>query len=199
MTQFDAQNKGNTYEIKVLQAIHDYPEENHNGILRIVVPKHMAKNTAEKSIKRLIDRKVIIPQTVGNKKYYRIIRPELNKTKENLDKGTIIYYQILLAEIQNLEKQYSKLDTEGKTVRSLWILQLLTRLNTAYTIQNAIIDPEKLLMKNFRVSVQLLIKKIFDIILNDKKSRSLVYPIVSQSFHLVNEAIDYQSLTEKKQ
>ncbi|MGI0046560.1 MAG: hypothetical protein ACREBB_05155, partial [Nitrosotalea sp.] len=56
----------------IIRTIRSHPDIHHNGLKRLIVPRHMATKTFEHIIKDFIERKMINVQSIKNRKHYSI-------------------------------------------------------------------------------------------------------------------------------
>ena len=80
----------NIYEREriVLQCIQNNPKSHHNALVKIIVPKFMAKTTFEKSRDSLLNKGIIFVENKGNMKFYVPTPNYAEKSQQRLEQNT---------------------------------------------------------------------------------------------------------------
>jgi len=77
----------------ILQCIRDNPHLHHNGLLKIIVPKYMAKTTFEKTRNSLVGKEIIFVEKKRNMKFYVLTPNYREKSQQRLEQNTNKTYQ----------------------------------------------------------------------------------------------------------
>ena len=72
MSQFEREERVFGREKAILEEVQKNPNLHHNALLKLIVPKHMAKTTFERTKNRLIEKNILSASQIGNKKFYSI-------------------------------------------------------------------------------------------------------------------------------
>lgn len=107
-------NASKERESAIIKEIQSHPETHHNGLKRLVVPQHMATKTFDRTIKDLIERKVIDVESVGNQKHYTItLRFPDNAVKKNISEISQLLDE-MQRRLNELKRTYQKFSKKKK-------------------------------------------------------------------------------------
>ncbi len=100
MSRFEANNISFERERAVLDAIRKNPDLHHNGLIKLIVPKYMAKTTFEKTKNHLLEKNVLEVIQKGNRKFYCITENYLKKSQQLIERISHENYQYLQHEVR---------------------------------------------------------------------------------------------------
>lgn len=167
-------------EVKILEIISKNPDIHHNELLRIIEEKKlMAKRTAEKNIRFLLERGIIISHEVGNQKQYAVNVGVEQFDPEKLEKSIIIWSKFDAKELEKLEKVFPKLSIEHKAGESLMLIKLVMQNIAQLSLLNSLHDPKQELYKKEIIQLKKSIRKIIDTIRKDKDYK-IIYPLIME-------------------
>ena len=176
-SQFEPEEIGFEREHVILEEIRKNPDLHHNALIKLLVPKWMAKTTFEKIRDNLIEKNVLSIDLKGNKKYYSITENYQKKSLQQIERITHETYQTLQHEIRRVKENFHHKDVTEKISMSVQLLRGLMQTDNGFTILDATKNPKKTLYKDEHLEIQEMISKMFEVITNDKDFE-LVYPTV---------------------
>jgi hypothetical protein len=176
----------NNYEREriILQCIRDNPHLHHNGLLKIIVPEHMAKTTFEKTRNSLVEKEIIFVERKRNMKFYVLTPNYKEKSQQRLEQNTNKTYHDLKLKIKRLDADYPHKDIDDKILITNMLLTSLLQTDNGFTILDSIKNPKKTLYRDEHLMIQQLIFQLFKIIKTDVDYELLFPTIVS--YHLGN-------------
>ena len=167
------------YEFEVLETIQKNPDIHHNALLRLVVPKFMAKKTAEKSIKSLSQRGMIYIHKVGRQTQYAFNEGKDQINPEDLKKSALIWRMFDELDVKQLKQRYHELPTMQKTSESLFQIQRALHNISKLSFLEALENPNEESLKKEKLKLKKMIRTIIDIVRKDKDYK-IVYPVIMQ-------------------
>ena len=176
----------NVYEREriVLQCIKNNPQSHHNALVKIIVPKFMAKTTFEKSRDSLLEKEIIFVEKKGNMKFYIPTPNYKEKSQQHLEQNTNKTFHDLKLKLRRLDVDYPHKDVDEKILIATMLLQSLLQTDNGFTILDSIKNPKKTLYRDEHLMIQQLISQIFKIIKNDIDYELIIPTIVS--YHQAN-------------
>ena len=168
----------------ILQCIRDNPHLHHNGLLKIIVPKYMAKTTFEKTRNSLVEKEIIFVEKKRNMKFYVLTPNYREKSQQRLEQNTNKTYHDLKLKIKRLDVDYPHKDIDDKILITNMLLTSLLQTDNGFTILDSIKNPKKTLYQDEHLTIQQLIFQLFKIIKTDVDYELLFPTIVS--YHLGN-------------
>jgi hypothetical protein len=168
----------------ILQCIRDNPHLHHNGLLKIIVPKYMAKTTFEKTRNSLVEKEIIFVEKKRNMKFYVLTPNYREKSQQRLEQNTNKTYHDLKLKIKRLDVDYPHKDIDDKILITNMLLTSLLQTDNGFTILDSIKNPKKTLYQDEHLMIQQLIFQLFKIIKTDVDCELLFPTIVS--YHLGN-------------
>jgi hypothetical protein len=168
----------------ILQCIRDNPHLHHNGLLKIIVPKYMAKTTFEKTRNSLVEKEIIFVEKKRNMKFYVLTPNYREKSQQRLEQNTNKTYHDLKLKIKRLDVDYPHKDIDDKILITNMLLTSLLQTDNGFTILDSIKNPKKTLYQDEHLMIQQLIFQLFKIIKTDVDYELLFPTIVS--YHLGN-------------
>ena len=163
----------------LLEHIQKNPELHHNALLKLVVPKFMAKTTFEKTRDSLIEKEIVYVQSKSNMKFYHITENYTHKAAQHIEQTTNNSFHDLKLQIKRLETDFPHKDIDEKINTSNSLLKRLLQTDNGFTILDSIKNPKKTLYRDEHLTIQQLIFQVYEIIQNDKDSELLVPTITS--------------------
>jgi len=176
----------NVYEREriVLQCIKNNPQSHHNALVKIIVPKFMAKTTFEKSRDSLLEKEIIFVEKKRNMKFYIPTPNYKEKSQQHLEQNTNKTFHDLKLKLRRLDVDYPHKDVDEKILIATMLLQSLLQTDNGFTILDSIKNPKKTLYRDEHLMIQQLISQIFKIIKNDIDYELIIPTIVS--YHQAN-------------
>ncbi|MFB5632277.1 MAG: hypothetical protein ACE5Q9_03000 [Nitrosopumilus sp.] len=163
----------------ILEKIQENPELHHNALLKLVVPKFMAKTTFEKTRDSLIDKEIIYVHSQSNMKFYHLTENYTHKAAQHIEHTTNNSFHDLKLKIKRLETDFPHKDVDEKINTSNSLLKRLLETDNGFTILDSIKNPKKTLYRDEHLTIQQLIYQVYEIIKNDKDSELLIPTITS--------------------
>jgi hypothetical protein len=163
----------------ILEHIKENPELHHNALLKLVVPKFMAKTTFEKTRDSLVEKEIIFVNSKSNMKFYHLTENYTHKAAQHIEQTTNNSFHDLKIQIKRLETDFPHKDIDEKITISNSILRRLLQTDNGFTILDSIKNPKKTLYRDEHLTIQQLIYQVYEIIQNDKDSELLVPTIIS--------------------
>jgi len=177
MSRFEANNISFERERAVLDAIRKNPDLHHNGLIKLIVPKYMAKTTFEKTKNRLLEKNVLEVIQKGNRKFYGITENYQKKSQQLIERISHENYQYLQHEVRREKENYSHKDVNEKISKSVQLLRGLLQTDNEYTLLDSVKNAKKTLYKDEHQIIQEMISKVFEMI-KDDKDFEIIYPAV---------------------
>ena len=176
----------NIYEREriVLQCIKNNPQLHHNALVKIIVPKFMAKTTFEKARDSLLAKEIIFVEKKGNMKFYVPTHNYREKAQRHLEQNTNKTYHDLKLKFKRLDVDYPRIDIDEKILIATMLLQSLLQTDNGFTVLDSIKNPTKTLYRDEHLVIQQLISHIFKVIKNDIDYELIIPTIVS--YHQAN-------------
>ena len=176
----------NIYEREriVLQCIKNNPQLHHNALVKIIVPKFMAKTTFEKARDSLLAKEIIFVEKKGNMKFYVPTHNYREKAQRHLEQNTNKTYHDLKLKFKRLDVDYPRKDIDEKILIATMLLQSLLQTDNGFTVLDSIKNPTKTLYRDEHLVIQQLISHIFKVIKNDIDYELIIPTIVS--YHQAN-------------
>lgn len=170
-----------TYEREriVLENIKNNADLHHNALLKIIVPKFMAKTTFEKTRDSLLEKEIITVQSKGNMKFYFLTENYEQKSQRHIERSTTNSFHDLKLKIKKLDVDYPHKDVDQKIIIANSLLRNLLNADNGFTILDSAKNPKKTLYKDEHLMIQQLIHQIFEIIRHDKDFEIIFPTIVS--------------------
>ena len=112
----------------IFENIKDNPELHHNALLKLVVPRFMAKTTFEKTRDSLIEKEIIYVESKGNMKFYHITENYAHKAAQHIEQTTNNSFHDLKLQIKRLGTDFPHKDVDEKITTSNSILNNLIDL-----------------------------------------------------------------------
>ncbi|MHA7733702.1 hypothetical protein [Nitrosopumilus sp. S6] len=163
----------------LLEHIKENPKLHHNALMKLVVPKFMAKTTFEKTRDSLMEKEIIFVNAEKNMKFYRITENYAHKAAQHIEQTTNNSFHDLKIQIKRLETDFPHKDIDEKIHTSNLLLKQLLQTDNGFTILDSIKNPKKTLYRDEHLSIQQLIYQVYEIIQNDKDSELLLPTITS--------------------
>ena len=177
-------------ERTVLEFIKKFPDVHHNALLKMIVPKYMAKTTFEKTRNYLVEREVILVQKKGNMKIYVLTLNYELKSQQHIERLTNTAFHNLKNHIKKLETDYRHKDVNEKIAIANSLLKNILQTDTGFTILDSVKNPKKTLYHDEHLTIQQLIHEVFKIIYLDKDYDTIYPTIMSHIWSIM--PTDYQ-------
>jgi hypothetical protein len=177
MSRFEANNISFERERAVLDAIRKNPDLHHNGLIKLIVPKYMAKTTFEKTKNHLLEKNVLEVIQKGNRKFYCITENYLKKSQQLIERISHENYQYLQHEVRREKENYHHKDVNEKISKSVQMLRGLLQTDNEFTLLDSVKNPKKTLYKDEHQIIQEMISKVLKMIKDDKDFK-IIYPAV---------------------
>lgn len=177
--EYPNSNEMSRYEFTTLEIIQKNPDIHHNALLKIVVPKHMAKKTAEKAIRSLSQRGLIFIHKVGRQTQYSFNEGKDQINPEQLKKSILTWTRFDEADTINLKQCYSNLSTIQKASESLFQIQLALQNISQLSFLESLEEPKEEPYKKEKLKLKKRIREIIDLIRNDEDYK-IIYPVIMQ-------------------
>ncbi|TSA18096.1 MAG: hypothetical protein D4R72_02825 [Nitrosopumilales archaeon] len=101
-------------EMAIVKEIQLHPNIHQNALKRLVVPKHMAGKTFERTKKELVERRAIYLKKVGNQYHYTVALGDPDSSvKVNLD-SFFGLLKDMTKELKEMEEKYPKFSKNKK-------------------------------------------------------------------------------------
>ncbi len=176
MSQFEPEETSIERERAILEEIQKNPKLHHNALIKLMVPKYMAKTTFEKTKNHMLEKNVLSVTIVGNKKFYKITEDYQKKSLQLVERISHENYQHIQHEIKRI-KDYHHKDVNEKISLYSQLLRELLLTDNRFTLLDSIKNPKKTLYKDEHLSIQEMISKVFQMI-EDDQDYNLIYPVV---------------------
>ena len=122
----------------IFENIKDNPDLHHNALLKLVVPKFMAKTTFEKTRNSLIEKEIIYVQSKGNMKFYHITENYTHKAAQHIEQTTNNSFHDLKLQTKRLGTDFPHKDIDEKINTSNSILRRLLQTDNGFTILDSL-------------------------------------------------------------
>ena len=172
----------------VFEIIKENPDLHHNALLKLIVPKFMAKTTFEKTRDSLLEKEVIFVQMQGNMKFYVITENYEEKIQHRIERNTNNSYHDLKLEIKRLDTDYPHKDADEKIILANSLLRNLIRVDNGFTILDSAKNPKKTLYHDEHLTIQQLIHRVFQVIKKDKDFE-IIFPTLVSNVGLITPQI----------
>ncbi|HUT05764.1 MAG TPA: hypothetical protein VMW74_03625 [Nitrosopumilaceae archaeon] len=176
MSQFEPKETSFERERAILEEIRKNPNLHHNALIKLMVPKYMAKTTFEKTKNHMLEKNVLSVTKRGNKNFYHITENYQKKSLQMMERITHENYQRLQHEIKRI-KDHQHIGVNEKISTCVQLLRELLSTDNGFTILDSVKNPKKTLYKDEHLSIQEMISKVFEIIIEDRDFE-LIYPVV---------------------
>ena len=163
----------------LLECIRSNPNFHHNALLKLIVPKFMAKSTFEKTRDSLLEKEIISVQNKGNMKFYFVTENYEQKSQQHIERSTTNSFHDLKFKIKKLDVDYPHKDVDEKIIIANSLLRNLLNADNGFTILDSAKNPKKTLYKDEHLTIQQLIHHIFEIVRHDKDFEIIFPTIVS--------------------
>ena len=177
-------------ERTVLEFIKKFPDVHHNALLKMIVPKYMAKTTFEKTRDYLLEREAISVQKKGNMKIYVLTLNYELKSQQHIERLTNTAFHNLKNHIKKLETDYRHKGVNEKITIANSLLKNILQTDAGFTILDSVKNPKKTLYHDEHLTIQQLIHEVFKIIYSDKDYDTIYPTIMSHIWSIV--PTDYQ-------
>ena len=177
MSRFEADNISFERERAVLDAIRKNPDLHHNGLIKLIVPKYMAKTTFEKTKNHLLEKNVLEVIQKGNRNCYCITENYQKKSLQLTERISHENYQYLQHEVRREKENYHHKDVNEKISKSVQLLRGLLQTDNEFTLLDSVKNSKKTLYKDEHQIIQEMISKVFEMI-KDDKDFEIIYPAV---------------------
>ena len=169
----------NMYEREriILQCIQNNPAFHHNALVKIIVPKFMAKTTFEKSKNSLLNKGIIFVESKGNMKFYVPTPNYEQQSQQRLEQNTNKTFHDLKLKISKLDADYPRKDIDEKILIATTLFKSLLETDNGFTILDSIKNPKKTLYRDEHLMIQQLLSRVFKIIKNDV-DYGLIFPTI---------------------
>ncbi len=179
MSRYEPNLKMYERERILVESIQSNPNLHHNALLKLIVPKFMAKTTFEKTRDSLLEKEIIIVQTKGNMKFYFVTENYEQKSQRRIERSTTNSFHDLKLKIKKLDSDYPHKDVDQKIIIANSLLRNLLNTDNGFTILDSAKNPKKTLYKDEHLTIQQLIHQIFEVIRHDKDFEIIFPSIVS--------------------
>ena len=177
MSQFEPEETSFEREKVILEEIRKNPDRHHNELIKVLVPKFMAKTTFEKTRDSLIEKNIISSQMQGNRKFYQITENYQKKILQLIERITQSNFQYLQHEIKRLKEDFHHKDVNEKISISLKLFGELFQTVNGFTILDAIKNSKKTLYKEEHLKIQEMIFDVLQSIAQDKDVE-IIFPLI---------------------
>jgi hypothetical protein len=179
MSQYEPDLEMYERERIVLENIKNNPNLHHNALIKLIVPKFMAKTTFEKTRDSLLEKEIISVHIKGNMKFYRQTENYEQKSQQHIERSTNNSFHDLKLKIKRLDADYQHKDVDEKIRIANSLLRNLLQTDNGFTILDSAKNPKKTLYRDEHLTIQQLIHQIFEMIRHDKDFEIIFPTIVS--------------------
>ena len=192
MTYSDkVEKEASNREVEIIEIISEHGELHHNDLIRKILDKElMAKKTAEKNIKSLIEKNIVDSYKSGNKLIYSI-KPILDHYDLELENQIEPLISIISSLIKVTLSDYNGMTVEGKISRLSYIFMLIFRALNCCAVLDAIRNPKSKASIKYESDLKLKIRNLLELIRNDSDSK-IVYSFISESFSPIQRPREMQ-------
>jgi len=184
MSHFEPDKEMYERERIVLESIKNNPDLHHNALMKLIVPKFMAKTTFEKTRDSLLKKEIISVQTRGNMKFYHSTENYELKSQQHIERNTIHSFHDLKLRVKRLETDYPHKDIDEKMLIATSLLRGLLHTDNGFTVLDSVKNPKKTLYRDEHLTIQQLIHQIFKVIRHDKDFE-MIFPTIVNYVGLV--------------
>ena len=168
----------------VFQNIRNFPELHHNALLKLIVPKFMAKTTFEKTRDSLMEKEVIFVTIRGNMKFYLPTENYEEKLHQRIERNTNNTFHDLKLKIKKLDTDYSHKDTDEKISLANGLLRNLIQVDSGFTLLDSAKNPKKTLYRDEHLTIQQLIHHVFEVIRKDNDF-DIIFPSIASNLGII--------------
>ena len=168
----------------VFQNIKDNPELHHNALLKLIVPKFMAKTTFEKTRNSLLEKEIIFVTTRTNMKFYIPTENYEETLYHKIERNTNNAFHDLKLKIKKLDTDYSHKDADEKISLANTLLRNLIQVYSGFTLLDSAKNPKKTLYRDEHLMMQQLINHVFEVIRRDKDFE-IIFPSIASNLGLM--------------
>ena len=137
-SQLEPNVKNYERERIIFQCIKNNPNLHHNGLLKIIVPKYMAKTTFEKARNSLIEKEILFVEKKGNMKFYVPTPNYKQKSQQHLEQNTNKTFHDLKLKTKKLATDFPHKDVDEKIMIGTMLLKNLLQTDNGFTILDSI-------------------------------------------------------------
>jgi hypothetical protein len=177
MSQYEPNPQMYERERIVLEIIKNNANLHHNALLKLIVPKFMAKTTFEKTRDSLLEKEIISVNIQGNMKFYFLTENYEEKSYHHIERTTNDFFHDLKLQIKRLDVDYPHKDVDEKIIISNSLLRNLLQTDNGFTILDSAKNPKKTLYRDEHLTIQQLIHKVIKVI-RDDKDFEIIFPTV---------------------
>ncbi len=177
MSQYEPDLEMYERERILLESIKNNPNLHHNALIKLIVPKFMAKTTFEKTRDSLLEKEIISVHIKGNMKFYRQTENYEQKSQQHIERSTNNSFHDLKLKIKRLDADYQHKDVDEKIRIANSLLRNLLQTDNGFTILDSAKNPKKTLYRDEHLTIQQLIHQIFEMIRHDKDFE-LIFPTI---------------------
>jgi len=193
MTYYETNPKLYERERIILDFIKKFPDVNHNSLLKMIVPKYMAKTTFEKTRDSLLKKEMISVKKQGNMKIYVSTFNYQQKSLQHFERLTNTSFHNLKNFIKKLEIDYRHKAVSEKISVANSLLRNIIQTDAGFTILDSIKNPKRMLYHDEHLAIQQLIHETFKIIYSDKDSNTIYPTVMGTLWNIMPQ--DYQDLS----
>ena len=179
MSQHEPKSEHYERERIILETIKENPNLHHNGLIKKIVPMHMAKTTFEKTKDSLLEKEIIHVKKQGNMKFYLIVGNYEEKFQHRIERKTNDSFHDLKLQIRRLDSDYPHKDIDEKILLVNSLLENLVFTDTGFTLLDSFKNPKKTLYRDEHLEIQQLIFHVFKVIRKDDDFEIIFPSIVS--------------------
>jgi len=179
MSRYEPNLKMYERERILLESMQSNPNLHHNALLKLIVPKFMAKSTFEKTRDSLLEKEIISVQIKGNMKFYFSTEHYEKKSQQHIERSTTNSFHDLKLKIKKLDVDYHHKDVDEKIIIANSLLRNLLNTDNGFTILDSAKNPKKTLYKDEHQTIQQLIHEVFEMIRHDNDFEIIFPTIVS--------------------
>lgn len=179
MSQFEPKEIDFERERVILEEIQKNPNLHHNALIRLIVPKYMAKTTFERTKNNLIEKNIMTFTTKGNRKFYQIAENYEQKSIHLIERITISNFQHLKNEIKKFDGNFHHRDISEKILSTSNILRKLFQTDNGFTLLDSIKNSKKTLYKDEHLEIQEMISFVFHYIVKENDSAIMLPTVIS--------------------
>jgi len=193
MTYYETNPKLYERERIIVDFIKKFPDVNHNSLLKMIVPKYMAKTTFEKTRDSLLKKEMISVKKQGNMKIYVSTFNYQQKSVQHFERLTNTSFHNLKNFIKKLEIDYRHKAVSEKISVANSLLRNIIQTDAGFTILDSIKNPKRMLYHDEHLAIQQLIHETFKIIYSDKDSNTIYPTVMGTLWNIMPQ--DYQDLS----
>ena len=179
MSHYEPNKEMYERERVVLESIKNNPDLHHNALLKLIVPKFMAKTTFEKTRNSLLEKEIISVQNKANMKFYHLTDNYEHKSQQHIEQNTNNSFHDLKLKIKRLDTNYPHKDVDEKITIANSLLRNLLQTDGGFTILDSVKNYKKTLYRDEHLMIQQLIFQVFEVIRHDKDFEIIFPSVVS--------------------